>query len=165
MSQTRFVPEPSEGAGRASNSPRTRSRKTCSRPTQSIRSIRRAQATALLWASAGWRQAEHQPSPKPKWSHRAPPGTSESAAAMIARKAPTMRERVFAAIQARGAYGLADHEGQAALGILMQTYTPRRGELASMGLIVDSGRRRKTPSGCRAAVWVSVEFAPKGANP
>jgi len=52
---------------------------------------------------------------------------------------------------------VTDDEGEEALGILAQTYTPRRGELVKLKLIVDSGMRRKTRSGRPAAAWVLAQ--------
>jgi hypothetical protein len=95
----------------------------------------------------------------------APEGTSEVAADRIAGYAGTLRERVYAFIASRGADGATDDEGEAALGIKCQTYTPRRGELVLLGLVVDSGRRRKTASNRPAAVWIATNQAPKPATP
>ena len=90
----------------------------------------------------------------PPAHHNAPAGTSEVAAERIAGHAKTLRARVLAYIIGQGAHGVTDDEGEAALGIKPQTYTPRRGELVAQGLVVDSGRRRKTTSGRPAAVWI-----------
>jgi hypothetical protein len=70
-----------------------------------------------------------------------------------------LRGRVLAFIMAKGADGATDDEGESELGIKPQTYTPRRGELVAMGLVVDSGVRRATGSGCRAVVWVVAHHA------
>lgn len=95
-------------------------------------------------------------------SHRhAPAGTSTVAAHRIAGHAKDLRARVLAFIVEQGAHGATDDEGEAVLGIKCQTYTPRRGELVALGLVVDSGRRRKTASGRPAAVWVTPNHAPK----
>lgn len=92
----------------------------------------------------------------PPYSKNAPIGTSEVAAARIVTFAPNQRERVFAAILSAGARGLTDEEGETLTGIKTQSYTPRRGELVRDGLIRDTGDRRKTQSGCPAAVWIAV---------
>tara|TARA_R110002111_G_scaffold240492_1_gene302150 strand:- start:160 stop:570 length:411 start_codon:yes stop_codon:yes gene_type:complete len=96
------------------------------------------------------------PSLYPPSHHNAPEGTSEVAAARIATFSPNQRERVFEAILSAGARGLTDEEGETITGIKTQSYTPRRGELVSGRLIRDTGERRKTQSGCTAAVWVAV---------
>jgi hypothetical protein len=99
--------------------------------------------------------------------HNAPPGTSDAAVRRIERHAPLDRRKIHDFIRDRGPHGATDDEGESALGIKPQTYTPRRGELAKLGLIVDSGERRKTESGRPAAVWVTPEHAPTkegGAN-
>ncbi len=96
----------------------------------------------------------------PPSRHNAPAGTSHVAADRIAGKSPGLRGRVLDFIVARGSYGATDDEGEAALGIKPQSYTPRRGELVKLGRVMDSGRRRMTESGCPAAVWVAT---PSGA--
>lgn len=97
----------------------------------------------------------------PPARRNAPVGTSDVAAGRIAEYANILRTRVFAFIVQQGPHGATDDEGEAALGIKPQTYTPRRGELVALGLVVDSGRRRDTASGRPAAVWVTPEHAPK----
>lgn len=87
-------------------------------------------------------------------NRKAPRKTSRTAARIIAPAAPTLRERVLAYIAARGEDGATDEEGEDATGLKPQAYTPRRWELAKMGAVVDSGRRRPTRSGASAAVWV-----------
>lgn len=98
----------------------------------------------------------------PPAPHNAPAGTSSIAARRIAGHTPKLRARVLAYIVGRGADGATDDEGEAALGIKPQTYTPRRGELVALGLVVDSTRRRKTGSGRPAAVWIAATFATAG---
>lgn len=95
----------------------------------------------------------------PPAHHNAPGGTSSVAATRIASAARTLRDRVYAFIASRGAHGATDDEGETALAIKCQTYTPRRNELARMGLVVDTGRRRNTASGRPAAVWIASEHA------
>lgn len=95
----------------------------------------------------------------PPANRNAPHGTSDVAARRIAGSAPNLRARILANIVACGADGATDDEGEAALGIKPQTYTPRRGELVALGLVADSGRRRNTGSGRPATVWVAVARA------
>lgn len=83
----------------------------------------------------------------------APPGTSEVAADMIAAVANHKRRQVFDVIAAAGLQGATDAAVQAATGLRAQSVSPRRDELRALGLIVDSGERRPTPSGRPAAVW------------
>lgn len=97
----------------------------------------------------------------PPARHNAPAGTSGVAADRIAGHAKDLRARVLAFIVGQGPHGATDDEGEAALGIKCQTYTPRRGELVALGLVVDSGRRRNTASGRPAAVWVTPNHATK----
>ena len=99
--------------------------------------------------------------------HNAPLGTSDAAARRIEGHAPKDRRKIHDFIRDRGPHGATDDEGESALGIKPQSYTPRRGELVALGLVVDSGKRRKTESGRAAAVWVTPEHAPTkegGAN-
>lgn len=95
----------------------------------------------------------------PPARHNAPAGTSGVAADRIAGHAKDLRARVLAFIVEQGPHGATDDEGETALGIKCQTYTPRRGELVALGLVVDSGRRRNTASGRPAAVWVTPNHA------
>lgn len=97
----------------------------------------------------------------PPARHNAPAGTSGVAAGRIAGHAKDLRARVLAFIVGQGPHGATDDEGGAVLGIKPRTYTPRRGELVALGLVVDSGRRRNTASGRPAAVWVTPNHAPK----
>lgn len=90
------------------------------------------------------------------------PETSSEAATAAEEYAPKKRLQILAYILSRGAEGATDDEGQRALGIRVQTYTPRRYELVKEGFVVDSGMRRRTISGCRAIVWVVPEFAAAG---
>jgi hypothetical protein len=95
----------------------------------------------------------------PPARRNAPKGTSEKAAERIAGNAWIPRDRILAFIAEQGAHGATDDEGETALGIKPQTYTPRRGELVALGLVVDNGRRRPTSSGRPAAVWVTRNLA------
>lgn len=92
--------------------------------------------------------------------HNAPAGTSRVAADRIAGHAKDLRARILAFIVAQGPEGATDDEGEASLRIKPQTYTPRRGELVALRLVVDSGSRRKTTSGRPAAVWVVATATP-----
>lgn len=101
----------------------------------------------------------------PPARHNAPAGTSSVAADRIAGHTKNLRARVLGFIVAQGPHGATDDEGESVLGIKPQTYTPRRGELVALGLVVDSGRRRNTASGRPAAVWVTPNHAPPTPTP
>jgi hypothetical protein len=88
------------------------------------------------------------------------PDTSRAAARSIAGHASTQRVRVHAFIQSCGALGATDPEIAAGCRMALQSVNPRRGELASLGLIVLAGCKRPTPSGRGARVWVAREHAP-----
>ena len=90
---------------------------------------------------------------KPPVHHNAPAGTSIAAASKVAPKAETLRAQVLAFIASRE-QGATDEEGMTGCGLAPNTYRPRRWELARAGLIVDSGQRRVTLSGSKAAVWI-----------
>ena len=100
----------------------------------------------------------------PPARHNAPPGTSGVAADRIAGYAAKQRADVLAVIVKAGAFGATDADIEAATGIRAQSVSPRRGELRALGLVVDSGRRRPTPRGRPAAVWVTPNHAPKSAG-
>jgi hypothetical protein len=95
----------------------------------------------------------------PPARHNAPAGTSEVAADRIAGHAAKQRADVLAVIVKAGRFGATDAEVETATGIRAQSVSPRRGELRALGLVVDSGRRRPTPRGRPAAVWVATTFA------
>lgn len=80
--------------------------------------------------------------------------TSCAAARAIKPAARTIGAAVLRFLVARGLQGATDEEVQLALGIRVQTQTPRRGELCKAGLVRDSGLRRPTTSGRMATVWV-----------
>ena len=98
----------------------------------------------------------------PPARHNAPAGTSGVAADRIAGYAAKQRADVLAVIVKAGAFGATDADIEAATGIRAQSVSPRRGELRALGLVVDSGRRRPTPRGRPAAVWIAATFATAG---
>lgn len=93
-------------------------------------------------------------------SRRGGPPTSRRAAASIEHVAGTRRQVVYDLIVAAGADGLTDDEGESHLEWKSQQWTPRRHELLRLGLIRDSGRRRRTSSGRTAIVWIAVKGVP-----
>lgn len=87
------------------------------------------------------------------------PDTSRAAADRIAGATGKLRARVFDLLQALGDNGATDQEIQDALQMPVSTETPRRWELVRAGLVVASGRKRKTRSNCSAIVWVVSQAA------
>jgi hypothetical protein len=85
------------------------------------------------------------------------PETSHEAARRIAGVSGRLCRLVLDHIRSCGPHGATDAETQAALGILMQTQTPRRNTLEKLGAVVFAGFYRPTPSGRRARVWVTPE--------
>lgn len=82
--------------------------------------------------------------------------TSKAAAESLAEHADTQREKVLSAIEGAGKKGMTDDEVEQALGMRHQTASARRRGLVIDGLVVDSGRTRKTRSGRAATVWVKA---------
>lgn len=82
--------------------------------------------------------------------------TSKAAAAAIAPRAPSIRERVYGFIRA-SRDGCTIDEIAAGLEILTATCCGRVAELKEAKLIKDSGRTRKTRSGREAVVLVACE--------
>lgn len=68
----------------------------------------------------------------------------------------TLRAMVFRALRERGSTGATDEELQQALRLQGNTERPRRRELEEVGLVRDSGVRRKTQAGKAAVVWVAA---------
>lgn len=85
--------------------------------------------------------------------------TSAAAAHRIAPHADRLRANVARLLASRGHHGATDEEMAAALGLRLQTLTPRRWELAKEGRCYDSGARRPTSSGAEAIVWVLAPAA------
>lgn len=79
--------------------------------------------------------------------------TSHQAAAKILGRTGSKRRQVFELI-AEYSHGLTDEQIQTKLRMNPSTQRPRRVELVDAGLIEDSGHRRTTTSGTKAAVWV-----------
>jgi|SRR5262245_22068771 len=77
------------------------------------------------------------------------PGPSREAAKTV--DAATIRGQVLTWLRAHGE-ATAD-EAAAALGYTPFTMRPRLTELKALGLIADSGARRRNQSGRRATVW------------
>ena len=81
-------------------------------------------------------------------------GTSFDAALDIEPARETLRDRVMRHIATTG--GATDIEIAEALGLAENTARPRRYELEKNGSIIDSGERRRTPSGRAAIVWMPM---------
>jgi hypothetical protein len=81
--------------------------------------------------------------------------TPVAAAEEIKPEMPELRRRVLLFIRSCGDAGCTDSECQEALEMNPSTQRPRRVELVTAGLVVDSGATRSTPSGRKAVVWQS----------
>lgn len=93
---------------------------------------------------------KHQPLPYIRGSR-----TSAGAAKDAEHEAPSKRVQVLALLLHRGEAGCTDHQIQETLDMPPSTARPRRVELVDMGLVVGSGKRRETPYGSEATVWVA----------
>ena len=91
-----------------------------------------------------------RPTPRPA----AVAGTTIDARRQIRAQSDRIRERVLRAIADAGSRGVTDAELERILGLSGNTLRPRRRELETAGLVVDSHRRRPTASGRSAIVWV-----------
>lgn len=81
--------------------------------------------------------------------------TSQAAAATVAPDTATMRAHVEQCVQRSGPYGLTCDDVEQRLGLRHQTASARLWELHhKLGVIADSGRRRRTASGRLAIVYV-----------
>jgi len=90
-----------------------------------------------------------------------PVDTSIEAAGAIKPKAKSLRTQVYEWVKARGHLGATQDEIEHGMPMHSNTAAPRRCELRNAGMIVHSGRYRKTRAGNRAIVWVAKDFAPE----
>lgn len=81
--------------------------------------------------------------------------TSKQAAKDIIPHLGCLQHKVYSLIALSGARGLTDIEIETESDLKGSTIRPRRIELLNKGLIKDSGKTRKTPSGRSATVWVA----------
>ena len=89
--------------------------------------------------------------------------TSLEAALSVMTTAATDRKRILEFIRSRDPFpGASSDECQVEFGLTHQTGSARVSELLQMGLIIESGRKRKTRAGRNADVYV---IAPPGTPP
>lgn len=81
---------------------------------------------------------------------------SDAAFETIEARAPSLRERIYEFIAARGKDGATTYEVSEALRLKYPTASARMSELKRDGRIVESGERRATDSACLAAVMRAV---------
>lgn len=79
--------------------------------------------------------------------------TSYQASVAAVRNASTDRSLVLETLRGFAGIGLTDEAIQFATKLPGNTERPRRIELCRKGLVVDSGKTRKTTSGRMATVW------------
>jgi hypothetical protein len=80
--------------------------------------------------------------------------TSDEAAASIAGHALRQRDIIYNYIVEQDVLGSTAQEAAIALGMPIQTVTPRLLEIRKDGLLKDSGEKRLTTSRRRAIVWI-----------
>lgn len=90
-------------------------------------------------------------------SHTDAGDTEVAAAALVAPRVGSLRARALALIVESGDLGYTAYELHVDMGELLYSVAPRMAELQRAGWIIDSGRRRPTPTGGDAIVWVGTE--------
>lgn len=86
------------------------------------------------------------------------PDTSHMAARMTEPTAGTHRGRCLRLLQEHPE-GLTDFDLARLTGLQQTSIGKRRGELRDAGMVQDSGRRRRAPSGALAIVWEVAQDA------
>ena len=85
--------------------------------------------------------------------------TSREAARRIADAMPELRLRVWVAVEFAGWAGVTAEDLETLCELPGNTVRPRLVELREDGLVIDSGRTRRTASGRSATIWVTREAA------
>lgn len=85
---------------------------------------------------------------------------SREAAQAVAPKAKDLRAAVYDYLLHCGEDGATDLEIASGLNMFLDTSRARRVELTKAGRVIDSGRRRLTPSNRTATVWLAAEVVP-----
>lgn len=107
-----------------------------------------------------WQRSARLPDPTTNLTgaaHSNSTDTERMAAALIAPRTGTLRARILDKLWIAGEDGRTGYELQSELGDLLYSIAPRLTELRDAGWIEDSKRRRETPSGADAIVWVISE--------
>jgi len=85
--------------------------------------------------------------------------TSAAAARSGRRRKASAASRVLSYLERRGERGAIDEGIRYSLDLGESTARPRRTELTARGLVLDSGRWRRSTKRCLMIVWVMREFA------
>ena len=91
------------------------------------------------------------------WAY--PVDTSIEGADKIAHAVPVIAALVLTTVADAGLYGTTVVEMATRCGVDRMGAQPRFTELRIAGKIVDSGKRRKNPSGVNAIVWTLPDYA------
>lgn len=81
--------------------------------------------------------------------------TSRAAGRATLPNSGTQRRMVYDLMVTKGELGMCDHEIEKELGFRIPSVCAARNSLMNDGWVYDSGRRRKTPQGHDAIVWVA----------
>jgi hypothetical protein len=84
--------------------------------------------------------------------------TQIEAARAVEPRTGTQRHKVLSFLRLRCERGATDQQISDELALGLNSVRPRRLELVEAGLVIDSGRRRETSTGCLAQVWVALEY-------
>jgi hypothetical protein len=90
------------------------------------------------------------------------PDTSHIAGARALPKSGTKKKLIYDLIVGAGSNGMCDHELEIQTGFRHESVSATRNYLMNDGWIVDSGKRRQTPQGNPAIVWVSHDSLTTG---
>jgi hypothetical protein len=85
--------------------------------------------------------------------------TSKHAAGEVESKASAMRERIMGLVRMRGMFGCTSYEAGIELGMKPQTVSARFAELSQRGMLIKSGRTRKTQGNYKAGVYVTEDYS------
>ena len=103
--------------------------------------------------------------PRPLWRKNSTGETAKAAA--LAGEKRTLRQRVLDLIEAADAPMIPEEllERLRADGVqtVLTSVRPRCSELARLGLITDSGERRKGEGGCKAIAWKATTAGERAA--
>lgn len=105
-------------------------------------------------------EASLKPAPGTAVSYRRESDTSRAGAAdaELSGKAADQMTRYLAALVRARHQGLTDHEAAALLELPVTSICARRGSKHGRMYVVDSGSRRRGPTGVANTVWIHVLF-------
>jgi hypothetical protein len=90
------------------------------------------------------------------------PDTSKISAQRALPKSGTKKKIIYDLIVNSGVNGMCDHELEIQTGFRHESTSATRNYLMNDGWIVDSGKRRQTPQGNPAIVWITYDSLQTG---